>query len=417
MARVLLVVVTLAALVASGCLNVGSLTGASAGVAGTSLADQMLQHPPGFDTVPTGITREFDLYLFNITMEVYPGAKMGMWAFSLDDNPAHATVPGPTLRANEGDRVLVHFHPEIAGYNHTIHWHGMDVPWTMDGVPFVTQKPVEPGTTFDYDFIAKPAGTYWYHCHVDAAHHVDMGMYGAFIVDPAPSHPDPHYDKEFLVMLGAMDRFHLEGGQPATGNLPESGDPNEYAQWGERQASDVLNRNPAITGPETGTPLNPQRNWTQVTYQPYTPVYNTFTIDGMSFPYTPVLVVQNDTVVRLRVINTANIDMGLHLHGHHLLVTHRDGVLLQSPYWVDTLTLGPGERYDVYVKMDNPGMWELHDHIGGHDANDNIFPGGAMTMLCYVGIEGCNDTGMGGMPMRSGDLVNWRWNQLWMSLP
>ncbi|MFA5860479.1 MAG: multicopper oxidase domain-containing protein [Candidatus Thermoplasmatota archaeon] len=412
--RVLLVAV-LVALLSAGCFSMDKLTSASTQL---SMADEMLAHPPGSDTVPTGLTREFDLYLVRMTHEIYPGASMGMWAFSLTPEDGSGSVPGPALRVNEGDTVIVNFHPGVSGFNHTIHWHGVDVPWQMDGVPFMTQKPVEAGETFTYDFIAKPAGTYWYHCHVDPTHHIDMGMYGALIIDPAPSHSDPHYDKEFLLMLDDMDRFHLEGGQPATGNLPQGGDPSELQQYANRQVSDSINRNPAISDKVTGSPARPQRNWTQVTYAPYTADYNTFLINGVAYPNTPVLVVQKDSTIRIRVVNVGNELMTLHLHGHHMLVTHTDGVALSSPYWVDTLQIGPGQRQDVYVKMSNPGMWELHDHIGRHTQNDNIFPGGAMTVLCYEGIEGCAEKGghhHGGM--RSGDLVDWRWNELWQALP
>lgn len=428
--RFLLMAVILA-LVSAGCASVEKLTGASTQL---SKADQMLAHPPGSDTVPTGVTKEFDLYVVKMTHEIYPGASMGMWGFSLTpDGPG--SVPGPTLRVTEGDTVVVNFHPQgVGGYNHTIHWHGVNVPWQMDGVPFMSQRPVEAAETFTYTFIAKPAGTYWYHCHVDSAHHIDMGMYGALIIDPAPSHPDPRYDKEFLMMLDDMDRFHLEGGQPATTNLPQGGDPSNIEQYAKRQVSDSVNRNPTIADKVTGTPIREQRNWTQVTYAPYTANYNTFLINGFSFPYTSALVVQKDSTIRIRVVNVGNELMTLHLHGHHMLVTHTDGVALESPYWVDTLQIGPGQRQDVYVKMDNPGMWEFHDHIGLHTQNDNIFPGGAMTVLCYEGIEGCVEGGGGHQHggtagtaedqaayqrgvMRSGDLINWRWNQLWQSLP
>jgi hypothetical protein len=92
-----------------------------------------------------------------------------------------------------------------------------------------------------------------------------------------------------------------------------------------------------------------------------------------------------------------------------MLVTHKDGVLLESPYWVDTVLIGPGERYDVYVKLDNPGLWDLHDHVGGHTQNDNIIPGGAMTMLCYHGIEGCAE---GGHSHTSGGLLRWTGKEL-----
>jgi hypothetical protein len=87
---------------------------------------------------------------------------------------------------------------------------------------------------------------------------------------------------------------------------------------------------------------------------------------------------------------------------------------------VDVVLLGPGERYDLYVKADNPGMWDLHDHFGTHTQNDNIFPGGAMTMLCYADTEGCSAESGGhhhAKHRRSGDLLNARWTDMARGLP
>jgi manganese oxidase len=405
----------------AGCTTGGVLSSSSS--SGGSSAAAMLEHPPGSDVKPTGIVREFDVYLHKMAEhELYPGAKMGMWGFSESSDPTTAQFPGPTLRVTEGDTMLVHFHPLFAGYNHTLHFHGQNVPYEMDGVPFTTQKPVEANEAFDYQFVAKPAGTYWYHCHVDAQHHVDMGMYGMLIVDPQDRSVEPSYDKEFVIELDDMDRFHLEGGQPATGNLPQSGDPAQYQEWLDRQVSDSVNRNPTVSDQVTGTPLRPDRPWTPVTYAPYTATYNTFLINGYAFPNTATLVVADDDIIRVRMLNAGNSMMSMHLHGHHMLITHKDGVLLNSPYWVDVIVLGPGERYDAYVKMDNPGLWEFHDHFGQHTQNDNIFPGGAMTMLCYDSIEGCEAMGgddheHGGSTMKSGDLLAWRWRELSYALP
>ena len=375
----------------------------------------MLDHPPGSDVEPTGRVRDFTLYLYPMEHEVYPGANMPMWGFSLSDDPTTASVPGPTLRVTEGDLVRVTLRSTIAGFNHTLHWHGQHVPADMDGVPYVSQDPVEPGEDFVYEFIAKPAGTYWYHCHVDAQHHIDMGMYGALIVDPQDPADDPPYDKEFVMILDDMDRYHLEGGTPVASNAPQNGDPASYEEWARRQASDVVNRNSQINERVTGSPLRPTRDWYPVTYPPYTATYNTWMINGMSFPYTEPLTVDEGDNVRIRMINVGNSPFAMHLHGHHVLVTHKDGILLDSPYWADVIPILPGERYDVYVRANNPGVWDFHSHMGGQTTNDNIFPGGAMTMMCYEGstsaCHGGNGHDHGGRHM-SGELLQWYGNEL-----
>ena len=400
-----LVVLTLVVLGVAGCFG-DEVTPASTLRDRASLVDQLLASPPGSEVQPTGIVREFELYLHRMEgHELFPGASMAMWGFSEDPSPDTAQVPGPTLRVTEGDTVRVHFTSTIAGFNHTLHWHGQNVPYEQDGVPYVSQDPVEASADHVYEFVAKPAGTYWYHCHVDTQHHVDMGMYGVLIVDPQDPAADPKYDREFVMVMDEMDRFHLEGGQPATGNLPQNGDPLTYEEWLMRQWTDYLNRNPQVADKVTGTPARPARDWYPVTYAPYTATYNTYLINGVAFPYTQPLIVVEDSVIRIRFVNAGNELFAMHLHGHHMLVTHKDGVPLLAPWWADTVLLAPGERYDVYVKMDNPGLWDFHDHFGSHTQNDNIFPGGAMTMLCYDSIEGCEAMGEGPPTRGHGDPI------------
>lgn len=411
-----LVLVVVVALAVAGCANGDPVNGASAAVKRASKVSEMLASPPGSQTVPTGVTREFTLYIHQMPQhEVYPGAAMTMWGFSLSEDPATATVPGPTLRVNEGDTVVVTLRPMFEGFNHTLHFHGQNVPAEMDGMPFGSQEPIGGGEEFVYTFIAKPSGTYWYHCHVDAQHHNDMGMYGVFIVDPADPAEDPPYDQDFVLVFDEMDRYHIEGGTPVAGNMPQNGDPFSYEEWLRRQGSDVVNRNTAVTDRNEGVtrPSRSDEYGYPVTHPPYTPTYQTFLINGYSFPYTEPLIVNDGETIRLRLVNAGNDMFTMHLHGHHVLVTHKDGVLLDSPYWSDVIAIAPGERYDVYVKLDNPGVWDLHDHMGGHTQNDYVFPGGAMTMLCYKSTGLCGDGGGHGHgPQRSGDLMGWSGREL-----
>lgn len=402
-----------AALVTAGCTTSGELTSASA-ESRADKAEAMLAAPPGSDVRPTGAVKDFTLYVHRMTHALYPGASMAMWGFSLGDEPSTASVPGPTLRVTEGDTVRVTLQATFAGFNHTLHWHGQHVPYEMDGVPYVSQDPVEPDQSFTYEFVAKPAGTYWYHCHVDAQHHIDMGMYGALIVDPQRAEDDPAYDQDYVMILDDMDRFHLESGQPATDNLPQGGDYYSTRDYAERQANDLVTRNAQTNEAlaQQNTPARPVRDWYPVTYAPYTATYNTFLINGAAFPWTEPLLVEAGQVVRVRMINAGNELFAMHLHGHHVLVTHKDGILLESPYWADVVAIAPGERYDLYVKLDNPGLWDFHDHVARHTQNDNIFPGGAMTMLCYDGYEGCHAGGAHEHQGHSGDLIRWTGREL-----
>ncbi|ACK70358.1 multicopper oxidase type 3 [Gloeothece citriformis PCC 7424] len=105
-------------------------------------------------------------------------------------------VPGPTLRATEGDRVRIIFHNED-GHSHSIHFHGTH-PEEMDGV-----KPVRHGKTMIYEFDVNPYGLYPYHCHIaPVTRHVSKGLYGLLIVDPKKSRPPAD---EMVMVIGGYD--------------------------------------------------------------------------------------------------------------------------------------------------------------------------------------------------------------------
>ncbi|PCI38697.1 MAG: copper oxidase [Rhodospirillaceae bacterium] len=106
-------------------------------------------------------------------------------------------VPGPVLRARQGDRVRIHFENALDEPS-TIHWHGLRIPIEMDGVPDISQKPVQPGETFTYEFDLPDAGTYWYHPHVNTSEQVARGLSGVFIIDE--KNP-PKVDREELWVL------------------------------------------------------------------------------------------------------------------------------------------------------------------------------------------------------------------------
>lgn len=93
----------------------------------------------------------------------------------------NGTVPGPMIRVTEGDQVKIIVKNELADPT-TIHWHGVEVPNAMDGIPDVTQDPIQPGETFTYEFIAKPAGTFMYHSHFEGDVQVSAGLYAPFII-------------------------------------------------------------------------------------------------------------------------------------------------------------------------------------------------------------------------------------------
>jgi len=118
----------------------------------------------------------FEMTVKDIGFEIFPDKPMMGWGFN-------GQIPGPTIRVKQGDRIRIILSNDSTN-EHTLHVHGQKKPLTMDGVPFLGQKPIKKGESYTYEFTVSNLGTSWYHCHVDSAHHVDMGMYGAFIVEP-----------------------------------------------------------------------------------------------------------------------------------------------------------------------------------------------------------------------------------------
>lgn len=135
-------------------------------------------------------TIEYTLIAEETTLEIAPDTRVEAWTYN-------GTIPGPTLRATEGDRVIINFINKTP-MPHTIHLHG-DHDELDDGV----FQEVQPNETYTYDFIAEPAGALMYHCHVmPVSQHIRMGLYGAFIVDPqTPLEPA----REYVLVTGEYD--------------------------------------------------------------------------------------------------------------------------------------------------------------------------------------------------------------------
>jgi FtsP/CotA-like multicopper oxidase with cupredoxin domain len=137
--------------------------------------------------------REFEITAEDVEIEVAPGIFYPAWAYN-------GQVPGPTLRATEGERLRVVFRND-GSHPHTIHFHGFH-PANMDGV----FELVGPGQEFVYEFDAEPAGLHLYHCHTSPLRkHIEKGLYGAFIVDPEEGRPEA--DELVMVMNGFDTNF------------------------------------------------------------------------------------------------------------------------------------------------------------------------------------------------------------------
>src|SRR5512145_157596 len=138
------------------------------------------------------LLREYEFFAVDREIEIAPGVFFPAWTYN-------GQVPGPTIRATEGDRVRVTFR-NLGTHPHSIHFHGWHPP-AMDGA--LAGQEVQPGDTFVYEFDADPFGLHLYHCHtVPLKRHIHKGLYGAFIVDPRGGRPPAD---EVVMVMNAFD--------------------------------------------------------------------------------------------------------------------------------------------------------------------------------------------------------------------
>lgn len=136
--------------------------------------------------------REYEFVAINKEIEVAPGVFFPAWTYN-------GRVPGPTIKATEGDRIVINF-TNASDHRHSIHFHGIHSA-AMDGIPGAGEA--GPGESFTYDFIAEPFGTHLYHCHsFPLAQHIHRGLYGAFIVEPKKGRPPAH---EMVIVMNGFD--------------------------------------------------------------------------------------------------------------------------------------------------------------------------------------------------------------------
>ncbi len=284
--------------------------------------------------------RTIHLEASEVTWELAPGKTVKAMGYN-------GRIPGPEIRIREGERVRVILKNSLAEPT-TIHWHGVDVPNPMDGVPDITQKPVAPGETFVYEFEARPAGTRWYHTHVDEHRQLDLGLAAPLIIDPAGANEPMAYDRDVTLVLDDW----VSGTGPAVPPMPEG----------------VAGGGGMMGGRGMGGMMRGMMGAANM------PPYDTMTINGKAYPATEPLRLRQGERVRLRLINASNEHTHVvRLAGHGLHVTHTDGNSLRIPVEVDAIPLAPSERYDAVVIAQRPGAWFFQCLQPGHaDAGERM---------------------------------------------
>ena len=239
------------------------------------------------------LIREYDLYSADREIEIAPGMFFPAWTFN-------GQVPGPTIRATEGDLIRIRFR-NLGSHPHTLHFHGWHHP-TMDGS--LPEQQVQPGQTFTYEFEADPFGLHLYHCHaVPLKRHIHKGLYGTFIIDPRSTTGARPAADELVMVMNAFDtNFDAD---------------NE--------------------------------------------VYAVNTV-ASAYMADPIRVTVGQ-LVRIYLVNVTEFDLvnSLHLHGMFFDV-YRTGTSLTSSEKTDTLMLCQGERAIIETTFRYPGEFMFHAH-------------------------------------------------------
>jgi FtsP/CotA-like multicopper oxidase with cupredoxin domain len=276
-------------------------------------------HVPDVPLLPwkmEGNVKVFHLVPEVVKWQLIPGKEIIGWGYN-------GSVPGPTIEVNEGDRVRIHVTNKLPEGT-SMHWHGLEVPPAMDGVPFLNQPMIEPGGTFTYEFSIHQNGTFFYHSHM--AMQEMMGMIGFFIVHPKTPFA-PKVDRDFGLVL---QEWAL---------LPNNPIPNTLAM---------------------------EFNW--------------LTLNGRSGPHSTPMIVRQGERVRIRMINMGMDHHPMHIHGNQFYVTGTEGGRAPESTWFphNTVLVGVAQARDIEFDAVFPGDWMLHCHLPHHMMNQMVSMVGPM---------------------------------------
>ncbi|MDE5416341.1 multicopper oxidase family protein [Alkalihalobacterium chitinilyticum] len=251
----------------------------------------------------------------------------------------NGSLPGQEIRVTEGDEVVLNVKNSLSVPT-AIHLHGFPVPNEMDGVPGVTQNAIMPGEEFVYEYTADVPGTYWYHSHQNGAVQVDMGLYGVFIVEPKNQ---PEYDVDELIVIdewsSMMEEMGMDHSDMDHGNMHHGG----HGGHGGHDMHGGMDHQ----GMSHAEMMNM--------------MYDTMVINGKATPaIAPIEVGEGDTT-KLRFLNAGLFTQVVSIPGHSFKVTHYDGQEVNEPEWISetAFRIAPAERYEVEIKMDQPGAWGI----------------------------------------------------------
>tara|TARA_Y100001937_G_scaffold89398_1_gene120890 strand:+ start:1486 stop:3330 length:1845 start_codon:yes stop_codon:yes gene_type:complete len=253
----------------------------------------------------------------------------------------NGSIPAPTLRLREGDDVTIRVTNRLP-VDTSIHWHGILLPYQMDGVPGISFKGIAPGETFVYRFKLQQSGTYWYHSH--SAFQEMTGMYGALIIEPREE--KHRADQDYVVELSDWTD---EDPMRALSKLKVQSDVYNFNQ------STFFDFTDDVSKMGLQAALEKRQMWNQMRMSPtdladLSAATFTFLMNGTTPAGNWNGLFQRGDRVRLRFINAAsNSFYDVRIPGLKLTVIQADGQDVE-PVTVDEFRFGPGETYDVMVE-------------------------------------------------------------------
>ena len=279
--------------------------------------------------------------------------------FQKDGIGYNGASPGPVLRFKEGEDVTINVTNNLEEST-SIHWHGLILPYTMDGVPTVSFGGIAPGQTFTYKFPVVQSGTYWYHSH--SGFQEPDGAYGAIVIEPKGREPF-RYDREYVVQLADK---HPHAGERILRNLKMM--PDYYNR--KQQTLGEFFDDAAKNG--FGATVEDRMAWGNMRMmaadvedvQGFTPLIN-----GKSTAQNWTAIFKPGERVRLRFINSSSMAyFDIRIPGLKMTVVQADGNNVQ-PVKVDEFRIAVAETYDVLVEPTDDKAYTIFAESMGRTAS------------------------------------------------
>jgi len=287
---------------------------------------------------------ELHLFAKEADVELCPGTAVHCLTYN-------GKLPGPPIRVKEGANVKIVLHNQL-GAPTSLLFHGVSAPHSVHGLPRKDQGLVRPGEAYAYQFVAKQAGTYWYHPQVINLDQKARGLYGSIIVEPKGGQS---YTRDLVLMLGELATTGSAAAPRAAAGSP----------FGAHASSAAT----AVAG--AAAHASGTTDW--------------YVMNGKCAPAIPPIELRRGERIRLRVVNAGQHAIPLSMSGHRFEVVAVNGSDALEPHvFRDTITVNPSDRFDLEFTADNPGVWSLASELVEQSTNNGKFPGGLACVVRYA---------------------------------